>query len=90
MFFWSVATAFRGVMEFGKSSRIHTAKVLRSSEDLPLVIEIVHKPDRIESFLPQLDKLQRLIQECSISLKKVGLISYQHNGEKEAEAGKTA
>ncbi|OGV64892.1 MAG: hypothetical protein A2498_14170 [Lentisphaerae bacterium RIFOXYC12_FULL_60_16] len=49
------ATAWRGMMGYGADSRIHTAKVLRLSEDLPVVIEIVDRPDRIDAFLPVLD-----------------------------------
>jgi hypothetical protein len=51
------ATVLRGPMGFGRSSRIHTSKVLRLSEDLPIVIEIVDAPERIEAFLPELGKL---------------------------------
>ncbi|MBN9085968.1 MAG: DUF190 domain-containing protein [Reyranella sp.] len=49
------ATVLRGGLGYGHSSRIHTAKILRLSDDLPLVIEIVDSPDRIEAFLPVLD-----------------------------------
>lgn len=51
-------TVLKGVMGYGLTSRvIHTAKVLRLSDDLPMVIEIVDRPDRIEMFLPELDKM---------------------------------
>lgn len=49
------ATVLRGPMGFGATSRLHTAKVLRLSEDLPLVIEMVDSAEKIESFLPVLD-----------------------------------
>lgn len=49
------ATVLRGPMGFGHSSRLHTAKVLRLSEDLPMVVEIVDSEDRINAFLPLLD-----------------------------------
>lgn len=49
------ATVLRGPMGFGHSSRLHTAKILRLSEDLPMVIEIVDSRERIEAFLPVLD-----------------------------------
>ena len=49
------ATVLRGPMGFGKTSRLHTAKILRLSEDLPLVIEIVDSEEKIEAFLPVLD-----------------------------------
>jgi hypothetical protein len=68
------ATVLRGQMGFGAASRIHTAKILRLSEDLPIVIEIVDKPERIEAFLPELD---RLMQDGMITLEKVRVIAYR-------------
>src|ERR1700691_5812166 len=49
------ATVLRGAMGFGKSSRLHTAKILRLSMDLPIVIEIVDSEEKIRAFLPILD-----------------------------------
>ena len=74
------ATVLRGTLGFGASSRIHTAKVLRLSEDLPMVIEIVDTHDRIAGFLPELDGM---IGEGLITLEKVRIIAYRH-GEKES------
>src|SRR5580765_2275985 len=51
------ATVLRGPMGFGKSSRLHTAKILRLSMDLPVVIEIVDAEEKIQSFLPVLDEM---------------------------------
>jgi len=51
------ATVFKGIMGYGGSSRIHTAKILRLSEDMPLIIEIVDEIKKIEEFLPVLDQL---------------------------------
>lgn len=51
------ATVYKGIMGFGRTSRIHTSKVLRLSEDLPLVIEIVDTEEKINDFLPILDEL---------------------------------
>src|SRR6267142_5734806 len=51
------ATVLRGPMGFGHSSRLHTAKILRLSEDLPFVIEIVDSEEKINAFLPVLDKM---------------------------------
>src|SRR5438477_3288185 len=51
------ATVFRGTMGFGKSSRLHTAKILRLSLDLPIVIEIVDSEEKVQSFLPILDQM---------------------------------
>jgi hypothetical protein len=53
------ATVLRGPMGFGKSSRMHTAKILRLSMDLPLVIEIVDSEEKINSFLPVLDEMMK-------------------------------
>ena len=49
------ATVLRGPMGYGRSSRLHTTKILRLSEDLPFVIEIVDSDDKIQAFLPVLD-----------------------------------
>src|SRR5213080_3846397 len=51
------ATVLRGPMGFGKSSRLHTAKILRLSMDLPLVIEIVDAEEKINAFLPELERM---------------------------------
>ncbi len=69
------ATVLRGLMGFGAHSRLHTAKILRLSEDLPIVIEIVDKPERIAAFLPELDGL---IEEGLVTLEKVRVLAYRH------------
>ncbi len=69
------ATVLRGMEGFGAHSRLHTAKILRLSEDLPLVIEIVDKAQRIEDFLPHLDEM---VGEGMITLEKVRIIAYRH------------
>ncbi len=51
------ATVYKGIMGFGSNSVIHTAKILRLSEDLPLVIEIVDEINRIEKFLPKVEEI---------------------------------
>src|SRR5438552_16586361 len=53
------ATVLRGPMGFGKSTRLHTAKILQLSMDLPLVIEIVDSEEKIQSFLPLLDEMMK-------------------------------
>lgn len=68
------ATVLRGLMGFGATSRLHTIKVLRISEDLPLVVEIVDKPERIEAFLPE---LERMAPEGLVTIEKVRVISYR-------------
>ncbi len=72
------ATVHRGFMGFGAHSRIHTSKILRLSEDLPVVIEIVDAEDRIEQFIPHLDDL---IVEGLITLEKVRVITYRSGKE---------
>jgi uncharacterized protein len=70
------ATVLRGVMGFGADSRMHTAEILRLSEDLPIVVEIVDKPERIADFLPELDAM---IQEGLITLERARVIAYRHS-----------
>jgi PII-like signaling protein len=67
------ATVLRGPMGFGASSRLHTAKILRLSEDLPLVIEIVDSEDKINQFLPVLDGI---MSSGLITLEKVQVLQY--------------
>jgi hypothetical protein len=67
------ATVLRGGMGFGHSSRLHTAKILRLSEDLPLVIEIVDAEDKINAFLPV---LEGLMGSGLVTLEKVQVIQY--------------
>src|SRR4051794_31083950 len=67
------ATVLRGPMGFGHSSRLHTAKILRLSEDLPLLIEIVDSEAKINSFLPDLDKM---MTSGLVTLEKVRVLQY--------------
>ncbi|MBV8924628.1 MAG: DUF190 domain-containing protein [Bradyrhizobium sp.] len=67
------ATVLRGPMGFGASSRLHTTKILRLSEDLPLVIEIVDSEEKINSFLPTLDQM---MSSGLITLEKVQVLQY--------------
>ena len=66
-------TVLRGPMAFGKSSRRHTAKILRLSEDLPIVIEIVDSEKKIQAFLPVLDEM---MQSGLVTLEKVKVLQY--------------
>src|SRR6266481_1482494 len=70
------ATVLRGTLGFGANSRIHTAKILRLSADLPMVVEIVDLAERVEAILPDLDKM---LDEGLITLEKVRVIAYRHN-----------
>src|SRR5437764_11696635 len=69
------ATVLRGPMGFGKSSRLHTAKILRLSMDLPVVIEIVDAEEKIQSFLPALDEM---MSGGMVTLERVQVIEYRH------------
>jgi len=68
------ATVLRGPMGFGKSSRLHTAKILRLSMDLPLVIEIADTEEKLNSFLPVLDEM---MQGGLVTLENVRVIDYR-------------
>ena len=68
------ATVLRGVMGFGKNSVLHTAKILRLSEDLPMLIEIVDSLEKIEAFVPSLDAM---IADGLVTIEKVRVIHYK-------------
>lgn len=68
------ATVLRGVMGFGKHSILHTAKILRLSEDMPMIVEIVDSLEKIEKFLPLLDEL---ITDGLVTLEQVRVIHYR-------------
>jgi PII-like signaling protein len=76
------ATVLRGFLGFGANSRIHTSKILRFSEDLPIVIEIADSADKIEAFLPNLNKM---IDEGLVTLEKVRVIAYRHTKPQQAD-----
>src|SRR4029077_485979 len=69
------ATVLRGPMGFGKSSRMHTAKILRLSMDLPIVIEIVDSEKKINAFLPA---LEGMMSGGMVTLERVQVIEYRH------------
>jgi hypothetical protein len=71
---FSGATVLRGVGGYGSASVFHTEKILRLSQDLPIVIEVVEYPDRIERILPKLDEM---IGGGLITLEKVRVILYR-------------
>src|SRR6185369_9629631 len=68
------ATVLRGVMGYGKNSVLHTAKILRLSEDLPMVVEIVDSLEKVEAFLPELDGM---ITDGLVTLEKVRVLHYR-------------
>jgi PII-like signaling protein len=67
------ATVLRGPIGYGRSSRLHTTKILRLSEDLPLVIEIVDAEDKINAFLAVLDTM---MSGGLVTLEKVQVLQY--------------
>jgi PII-like signaling protein len=67
------ATVLRGPMGFGRSSRLHSAKVLRLSEDLPIVIEIVDSPEKIGELMPA---IEGMIGSGLVTLEKVQVLKY--------------
>ncbi|MGA4642950.1 DUF190 domain-containing protein [Limisphaera sp. 4302-co] len=78
------ATVLRGPMGFGKSSRLHTAKILRLSMDLPVVIEIVDGEEKIRDFLPVLEPM---MQGGLVTLEKVKVIHYEAGSGEAGAAG---
>jgi uncharacterized protein len=73
------ASVLRGAMGFGKSSRLHTSKILRLSDDLPVIIEIVDSAEKIDAFLPE---LERMMGGGMVTLENVRVIRYHGGGRK--------
>jgi PII-like signaling protein len=73
------ATVLRGPMGFGKSSHLHTAKILRLSMDLPIVIEIVDSEEKVNAFLPVLDGM---MGGGLVTLERPKVIRYQDQGKR--------
>jgi len=71
------ATVFKGCLGFGCKSHLHSAKILRLSEDLPMVIEIVDSAEKIEGFLPRLDVMGK---EGLVTVEKAQVIMYRAEG----------
>jgi PII-like signaling protein len=69
-------TIIRGIMGFGADSRVHSAKFLRLSEDLPVLIEIVDTEENLTRIIPFLDET---VQEGLITMEKVRVIKYRHS-----------
>jgi uncharacterized protein len=69
----SGATVLRGPLGFGATARLHKAKVHRLSEDLPVLVEIVDREEKINSFLPELDQM---VGDGLVTLKKIRVIRY--------------
>jgi len=76
------ATVLRGIMGFGRSSRLHTTKVLRLSEDLPIVVEIADAEEKIQALLPW---LEQAISGGLITLERARVIRYAGSGPRRSE-----
>jgi len=74
---FSGVTVLRGVAGYGSSSRGHTEKILRLSQDLPIIVEVVEYSDRIEQILPRLDEM---VGGGLVTLEKVRVILYRSHG----------
>ena len=72
------ATVIRGIEGFGAKSHLHTSRILRLSEDLPLLIEVVDEAARIDAVLPVLDEM---IEDGLVTLEKVEVVNYRANKE---------
>jgi hypothetical protein len=80
------ATVLRGSVGFGHSSRLHTSKILRLSDDLPIVIEIVDSPEKIEAFLPVLDAMVTAESASAlVTLENVQVLQYGPPGRTSTE-----
>ena len=81
------ATVLRSPMGFGAASRLHTAKILRLSDDLPVIVEIVDEETKINAFLPLLDGM---MGGGLVTLEKVRVLHYRHeNGAQKPEGAKS-
>lgn len=67
------ATVLRGAMGFGRSSQLHTSKILRLSDDLPLVVEMVDAEEKIQAFLPI---IEAMVGDGLVTLEKVRVVKY--------------
>jgi PII-like signaling protein len=72
------ATVLRGILGFGKSTRIHAASILDLSEDLPIIVEVVENEDKIKAVLP---KIEPLIENGLITMEKVKVLKYSAKGD---------
>jgi PII-like signaling protein len=68
------ATVLKGFMGFGAHSRIHTAKLLELSQDLPIIVEIVDAPEKIEAFMPD---LERMVGDGLITIERAEVLLYR-------------
>ena len=72
------ATVIHGTMGFGAGSRIHTAKIVRLSEDLPIIVELVDTEEKLNSLMPFLDET---VEEGLITMERVKVVKYRRKGQ---------
>jgi PII-like signaling protein len=80
------ATVLRGIEGYGRTARLHTARILRLSEDLPILVEVVDREDRLRSVLPDIDAM---VQGGLITLEQVEVMAYRSPGDGPAEEERT-
>jgi PII-like signaling protein len=68
------ATVLRGIEGFGATSHLHTARILRLSEDLPIVIEVADTAERIEAIMPRIDEM---VSEGMVTIERIEVVSYR-------------
>lgn len=81
------ATVLRGIEGFGKRSHLHTTRILRLSEDLPIVIEIVDREDRVNAFLPIVEEM---VGDGLITMENVQVIAYRADETSPRDGGEAA
>ena len=74
------ATVLRGIEGFGATSHLHTARILRLSEDLPIVIEVADTAERIEAIMPRIDEM---VREGMVTLERVEVVTYRTQQQQE-------
>ncbi len=70
------ATVFRGIEGFGANAQLHTSRLLRLSEDLPILIEVVDREDRIREILPE---LEAMVADGLVTLERIEVVAYRGN-----------
>lgn len=78
------ATVVRGIEGYGADSHLHTSRILRLSEDLPVIIEIVDTAEHIERVLPSLDAM---VTEGMVTIEVVHVVAYRHGEERHSQDG---
>jgi uncharacterized protein len=78
------ATVLRGIEGFGATSHLHTARILRLSEDLPIIIEVADTAEKIEAVMPKIDEM---VSEGLVTLERVEVVTYRAQASKGDQGG---